>query len=370
MLRKAVVSGHFCLDIAPHMTATSPGIDQMPKPGELRVVGPARFSTGGVVANAGLALHRLGTSVTLIGKVGDDQFGAAAMRLLCGVDPSLAEHMVCAPGEGGSYTLVFDSAGEDRRFMHYPGPNDTFRAIDVPDASLVDASLFHFGYPPLMAHMYADGGRETAALLQRAKAAGLKTSLDMAMPDPLGASGRVDWVAFLRNVLPHTDFFMPSWEELLYMIDRERYDSRSEGALATMTTDQLRASASRLMGWGAAVVMIKLGDQGIYVRTSRDETRLRATGSHPLSPAWHDAEVLAPCFEVDVCATTGAGDVTIAGFIAAVLRDASPHEAATMAVAAGAHSVEGLDTLSGLCPYSGIERRVASGWRRKLKAAI
>ncbi len=48
----------------------------------------------------------------------------------------------------------------------------------------------------------------------------------------------------------------------------------------------------------------------------------------------------APCFDVEVVGTTGSGDATIAGFLSALLRDASPEEAMTMAVAVGACNVE------------------------------
>ena len=42
--------------------------------------------------------------------------------------------------------------------------------------------------------------------------------LDMALPDPSGASGRVDWSGFLQRVLPHTTLFMPSFEEICFML--------------------------------------------------------------------------------------------------------------------------------------------------------
>jgi sugar/nucleoside kinase (ribokinase family) len=116
---------------------------------------------------------------------------------------------------------VISPPGSDRRFLHHPGANDDFSAQDVSEEALQDAHLFHFGYPPLMANMYSNGGRQLLELFQRAKSHGLTTSLDMAYPDPESAAGRADWRAILHNVLPYVDIFVPSLEEILYMLWRQ-----------------------------------------------------------------------------------------------------------------------------------------------------
>ncbi|MGC8782667.1 MAG: PfkB family carbohydrate kinase, partial [Anaerolineae bacterium] len=70
-------------------------------------------------------------------------------------------------------------------------------------------------------------------------------------------------------------------------------------------------------------------------------------------------------FRVEVAGTTGAGDATIAGFLAALLRGLGPAEAVTAAVAVGACNVEAADALSGLRPWDETMRRVAAGWPRR-----
>ena len=62
--------------------------------------------------------------------------------------------------------------------------------------------------------------------------------------------------------------------------------------------------------------------------------------------------------------TTGSGDATIAGFLSALLRDLSPEEAVTAAVAVGACNVEAADALSGLRTWDATWQRVRSGWAR------
>ncbi len=70
--------------------------------------------------------------------------------------------------------------------------------------------------------------------------------------------------------------------------------------------------------------------------------------------------------------TTGAGDATIAGFLAGLLRGLGPAGALTAAVAVGACNVEAADALSGVRPWDETLRRAAAGWPRhelKLEAA-
>jgi sugar/nucleoside kinase (ribokinase family) len=80
---------------------------------------------------------------------------------------------------------------------------------------------------------------------------------------------------------------------------------------------------------------------------------------------WCDREVVSPCFRARrVAGTTGAGDCTIAGFLAALLRGEGPVQAATSATAVGAASVEAPDATSGVPPWPELAARVRAGWER------
>lgn len=70
----------------------------------------------------------------------------------------------------------------------------------------------------------------------------------------------------------------------------------------------------------------------------------------------------APCFQVDVVGTTGAGDSTIAGFLCALLHELPPQQAITMALAVGACNVEAADALSGLRSWPDTQSRIQQGW--------
>ncbi|MEX0654345.1 MAG: carbohydrate kinase family protein [Phycisphaeraceae bacterium] len=355
---EVVVAGHICLDLIP--TFDPEKADVQLSPGTLVQVGPAVRSTGGAVSNTGLALHRLGTAVTLTGKVGDDPFGRDVLELLRTRDPRLAEGMVVTPGENTSYSVVISPPGVDRMFLHCPGANDTFGPEDMGWERMAGARLLHFGYPPVMGRMYRNGGRELASLLAEAGSRGVATSLDMCDPDPQSEAGRIDWRALLQRTLPHVDVFAPSLDELLFMLRQPGERSQA------VTPAGLAALGDALLAMGTAVVAIKLGEHGLYLKTTDDRDRLARVPGDLLADvdAWVGRELLSPCFEVDVVGATGSGDCTIAGLLAALLRGAGPSEAVQAATAVGACSVESADATTGVRAWDAVEARLRAGWAR------
>jgi sugar/nucleoside kinase (ribokinase family) len=363
-----IVAGHTCLDVIPALPENCQSLDTLLVPGGLINVGPMVLSTGGAVSNTGLALHRLGVPVRLMGKIGDDTFGRAILDVFRSYDPTLAEGMLVAAGEYSSYTLIFSSPNIDRTFLHYPGPNDTFCAADVPDAALADACIFHFGYPPLMRLFYLDDGQELETLLRRVKAHGLVTSLDVSRPDPNAEAGKIDWPALLARLLPQVDVFLPSVEEILLMVDPARYAALEKNGevLSQVDGDLLSDLAGRLVEWGVAVAGLKLGNQGIYLRTASDRVRLRVL-EECLDldvRTWMNRELLAPAFCANLVGTTGAGDCAIAGFLTGILHRLSPEGALTGAVAVGACNVEAADAVSGVPSWKAAQRRIQAGWEQ------
>lgn len=346
----AVVAGHICLDIIPHIPRVN--LQTSLKPGAVIEIGAATMSTGGAVSNTGRSLYRLGIPTRLMAKVGDDYFGQIILALIRENDPALVEGMVVDPGEISSYTIVISPQDVDRSFLHCAGANQTFGADNVDYERLRSVRLFHFGYPTIMKRMYADDGAQLVEMFRRAKAAGVITSLDMAMPDPNGPSGQVNWPRVLERTLPYVDLFLPSLDELLAMF--RRAVPLPPHPADTIVSDM----AADMLSLGTRVVVFKLGSRGLYARTGPQ-------GAPFLDGEWENRELWASCFQAEpLVGTTGAGDATIAGFLAGVLRGLTVEKILTSAVAVGACNVEAADALSGVRSWEETQARVQAGWKR------
>ncbi len=351
-----VVAGHICLDIIPDWKI---GSIKNIVPGHILEMSGLKLSTGGAVANTGITLKKLGISTTLLGKIGSDVLGKVILEILQKVDKTLVEDMIISKDEISSYTIVLNPPDTDRVFLHYPGPNHTFTANDIPYEKIKSGRIFHFGYPPLMQKFYENTGEELVKMFGRIRKMNIITSLDMAMPDPECPAGKVDWQKYFKNVLPLVDVFLPSIDELLYMLRPEKYYKISEKKekLDITLLDQL---AEQLINYGTNVVAIKLGDQGLYLRTHQIEK-----GNLPslIKPEdWNYRQLLSPCFATKVKGTTGTGDATIAGFLAQLLDRGEPEKCITLATAVGACSVEAVDATGGIRPLPEVISRINSGW--------
>lgn len=358
---EVIVAGHICLDILPDFKEHTPESNML-VPGKLTTVGPVTLAVGGAVVNTGLVLHQLGISTRLVAKVGDDHLGKLILDILRKADPALIKEMLITREAGSSYSVVVSLPGVDRVFFHHTGANDVFRPTDIPPEHFHDARLFHVGYPPLLRQLYADGGQTFAALLRELKAYGLTTTLDMALPDPTSEAGVVNWNDWLSRVLPHVDIFCPTSDEILTLLGYTR-----DGAYPPLDGELLSEVAGRLLAKGAAIVVIKLGSDGLYMRTTGEMRRLAALGR--CAPAdllsWRDREMLAPCFQVEVAGTVGSGDCILAGFFAGLLQGLSPAEVMTGAVAVGAYGIETADPTTGIPGWPEVQARIQNGWPRQ-----
>lgn len=363
MKRRAVVAGHLCLDIIPIFENPPAEAVQLFSPGHLFPVASTLFSGGGAVANTGGALVALGIDTRLVARIGDDGFGATVATLLARRLENAVLDLKRAAGESTSYSLVISSPRFDRIFFHQAGANDGFSAAEVGAAQLEDRELFHFGYPPAMRRMYENDGEELLRLFRRVKEAGLTTSLDLCYPQTGSLAAQANWRRILERVLPEVDLFLPSLGELQFVLSGCRETTEQ------VTIASLREAADWVLSRGCPLCALKIGADGLYLRTTENEERIAAMGRcAPRAPGdWADCELLEPCFDVDAKGTTGAGDVTIAGFLAAVLRGLSLEEATRMALAAGAASVESVDAAAALPGWDELLHRIEGGWPRRAR---
>ena len=242
----------------------------------------------------GLRLHKLGVATQLIGKVGGDPYGQRILDLLRQHDPAFIESMVVDDREATSYTIVISPPGLDRIFLHCPGANDTFGSEDIAWQHVEGARLLHFGYPPLMRRLCQNAGDQLLQIFLHAKGLGLTTSLDMAAVDVQSEAGKVDWAAWLQHVLPGVDLFLPSVEEILLMLEPHGRPHAADQVNRSLLSDL----AIRLLELGVAIVAIKLGQQGLYLRTSSALDRLQALGAAAPRElrCWQSRELYSACY--------------------------------------------------------------------------
>ena len=157
-------------------------IDSLPAAGELRLVDRYVLSAGGCAANTAACLRRLGRSVRVIGKVGEDLLGDFVLKDLeaLGIDASSVARSSSHPT---SNTYIVNVRREDRRYLHCIGANADFRLADI-NLSVLDGArvLYVGGYMVLPAF----GPDDLARLFHQAKRRGLMTVLDVV----IGAASR------------------------------------------------------------------------------------------------------------------------------------------------------------------------------------
>lgn len=374
MEKKMMVAGHLCVDITPVFPeGKNQKLSDYLIPGKLVQMNPATIHTGGVVANTGLALKKLGADVRLVGKVGKDAFGDVVLGIMkrYGGDGDV----LVDEKDSTSYTIVLAPPGVDRIFLHNPGANDRFGADDISDDMLTGVDLFHFGYPPILRRMYENGGDELVRLLRRVKDKGIAVSLDLAAVDEESDAGKADWKQILTDVLPLVDFFVPSAEELCYMLDRDRYREwmkRAAGKDVTEVLDveeDIRPLADQAMELGAKIMLIKCGASGMYYRTAPEAVIGKISGKVGLDVKdWSGLEGFEGSFVPGrVRSGTGAGDSSIAAFLYACVKGYPAVQCVRLAAAEGASCVEEFDALSGVKTLEELEAKIQSGWKQREK---
>lgn len=380
--RNVVVAGHICLDITPvfpngeksvvknSAEVVESTLHDILVPGTLVRVNDIDIHTGGVVANTGLAMRFFGLDVTLMGKVGGDAFGSMIMDIL--KQHGSTDGMLVSNDDSTSYTIVIAVPGSDRIFLHNPGANDRFTSDDLDYSVIRKSQLFHFGYPPLMQHLYENQGKDLVRMFKKIDDMGVLTSLDLAAVDGRTPAAAANWKGILSSVLPFVDLFVPSFEELAYMLDPScltRLRCASGDPIETLSFEHdVAPLAEQALSLGAKVVLIKCGSRGLYCKTADEQhfapLRKKAEKLELSSLAsWSGQSIYKPAFTPrSILSATGAGDTCIAAFLSAMLTGYPLSRCLTLASATGASCLEAYDAFGGLKPFSVLDKMIAEGW--------
>jgi sugar/nucleoside kinase (ribokinase family) len=243
------------------------GLTNIPRAEQDTLAQNLETTIGGQAGTIARALSRLGLDVAFIGRVGDDDYGHAAIRELrnAGVD---VVGLVADPSLRTGATVVL-STGIERAFATYLGSICAVRRSDVTLALLSAADHLHIGSYFLQTTLQPD----MLDLFREAKWCGLTTSSDP------GWDLFLNWDRGILEVLGYIDVFLPNEVE----------------AMQITGTDTPEAALDILAAHGH-IVVIKQGGKGCLVR--------------------HGAQIIrCPAFDVPVVDVTSAGDIFNAGFL-------------------------------------------------------
>jgi 2-dehydro-3-deoxygluconokinase len=255
------------------------------------------LGVGGAESNVAVALRRLGTEVTWVGRVGDDSFGDLVERELRAED--VHPHIVRDHDAPTGLMVKERRTASATRVWYYRAASagSRFTIGDIPDALWDNVTLLHItGITPALSDAAANA---TMQYVEHAKALGVAVSFDVNH----------------RHSLWSSDEARPTYRSLIEVADVV-FAGADEAAIVVGdgTPAQL---AARLCAMGPPEAVVKLGPDGALAVVDGVE--------------YHQ-----PAISVPVIDTVGAGDGFVAGYLADRLAGRTVQQRLRTAAAVGA----------------------------------
>ena len=264
---------------------------RFPEAGETVVGSRFLIYPGGKGANQAIAAARMGASVDMVGRVGDDVFGPQLLGSLAagGVDVS---GVAVTPGHSSGISVISIDESAQNRIIQVLGAINTYGEAE---AAAVRRALANASTLLLQLEVPVDLSFQVA---QEAAAQGKTVILDPGPPRPIPS-----------EFYPHCHVITPNETEAQALVGFPVMDETSAAR-----------AAGELLSRGAGSVVVKLGSRGAYWA----------------SP---EGQQYVPPFRVQAVDTVGAGDA-FNGVLAVALAEGSElAHAVPIAAAAGALAV-------------------------------
>jgi sugar/nucleoside kinase (ribokinase family) len=275
----------------------------MPEGAGTTLVDDYTLAVSGAAGTAAIAAAKMGLKTMAVAGVGQDLMGDWVLQRLAhfGVDTRMVQSQ---PGWRTSSSIVTTRMDGSRPALHLKGATKDFFVADADIAKVTNTRVFHAGGVGLMEAM--DRG-QTAKVMQAAKANGAITTVDVFAGSPADLPA-------IAQVLPYTDYFLPSVEEAEALTGLKAHED-----LARFFLDQ-----------GAKAVILTLGAEGAY---------------------YHDAKTQRfhmPAFDVALKCSCGCGDAFNAGFAVGLLKGFDIETTVRFAQATAALKSTGLGSQAGV----------------------
>jgi sugar/nucleoside kinase (ribokinase family) len=315
-----------CLGILVADLFASP-VNELPGPGQLTLTERFVLGSGGCASNTAKCLRRLGRTVNVLGKVGEDILGDFVLRDLevHGIETG---NISRSARRQTSSTVILNVRGQDRRYLHAVGANADFTLADVPVEALDGARVLYVGG---FLAMPGFGATDLGKLFQAAHERGILTVLDVVIP--AGAACSVDTI---KPALQHADYFFPNEDEAWAI---------------TGITDP----------GGQAGAFCRLNPRMTVVITRGKQGSLAKSGSVVMDT---------PAFPVESIDESGAGDAFTAGFITALLEGWPLDLTLRFAHVVGASCTRALGCIDGVFTFDEAVEVLESGRHRLSQRAM
>jgi sugar/nucleoside kinase (ribokinase family) len=325
MRHGVLTAGTWCVDL-------NKSIPAWPVEDTMTTVAHVDRQGGGSGCNLSVGLKRLDPAfpVATMGLVGDDDDGRF---LVAEADRHGIERsgLKVAPGGRTACTDCFNSLQSGRRTHFYAPGVAAQMSPDDFDFSRAGARLLHLGLPGAHKTMDAPWGADSTGwetVLRRARAAGLKTNLEMV------SIGRDEVARFGRSCLPHLDMLIVNDYEIGCVAGVE---TRAEGRAApARVVEALR----RALTLGPLEFAIAHFPEGAVAVGRGGEVAAVGSVAMPAS---------------DIAGVNGAGDAFAAGAIWGWHEGRSLEAALRLGHAAAAASMREVSTTRGLAPVAQVE---------------
>lgn len=289
-------------------------VEALPRPGETVLGSAFRTIPGGKGANQACAAAKLGGRVRMLGRVGDDVFGAALRSSLAAAGVAVQDVLATAATPSG-VALIFVQAGGQNQIVVASGANGRLTPADVTRA--LEATRGGFLLLQLESPLETV---EAAAATGRRQ--GMRVLLDPAPARPLADA-----------LLASVDCLTPNESEAMLLLGRR------EGTLALAEAHE---AARALLRRGPRSVILKLGAQGALLEDGTG-------GRHFPAP------------RVAAVDATAAGDTFNGALAAALAEGTSMVEAIGFANAAAALSVTRVGAQASIPGRDEVEAALGSG---------
>jgi len=317
--RGIVCAGNWIVDVVNDLA-------RWPDKSDLVTIVDQSRGLGGGAANVALDLcaFEVDYPVIPVGGLGEDRLGDEVIEQVAARGMTTA-HLQRIAGHPTAQTLVMNVPGDSRTFFYYPGANDHVTRASITLAALGNPRLFYLGYLNLMAgldRLSDDGRPEAARLLEQARAAGMRTCVDLV------SAVSETYQRTVIATLPAIDVL------LLNELEAERASGLSVAGPDDVAGMEL-AAQSLLDGGVREAVIVHSAKQTVWL--SADWVRVFTPEPIPA------AEIVSP---------VGAGDAFAAGVLHGLHENWSPEATIHLAFRAAAACLCGRTASVGIPPLS------------------